>query len=569
MRQYLPMIAALLLLTAAVQAVCIARAVVPAQDAVRYVEMARAMQSHGVLAVVRATHEEPLFPAMVVATHALLQPFYGSENTPWLLAAQWAAVIPLILAVLPLYGLMLCLVSPRSAALGGVFFAVLSPLARLAADGLSDSTHLLLLITAIYLTTLTWLCLERYFTQRDAAETVAALNRAVPRLPAGALLSGSLAAGLFAGLAPLARAEALVLLPVGLITLALAAPWRPGRRAASLLVASGWTLGVGTVFAVYLWVAGVDHPRTAIQRLTAQALPFDAQDFQRAQHRPLKTRGMRTEEGEVLSFDRKDPETSIRSKGWLAAAREYLKEVPGGFQYGVGILAVLGLFAPIAPDRPKLPARFIGCFWVLYSLAIIASASQWGYMASRHVLPLVVLGLGFAGQGIFMLGDWLAARVSRSSWFARQAAVFSPRKLSTALATLAVVSCLIKTAQPLHASRMPHRLAAEWIALQPLEGSVLDTRGWTGLITGRPTYTYERAPLGWADPDLAFIVLEQHELEHDTARSRTMCQLLEHAAVQVASFPGDSASKAVLVYRWHADRLRTAGRPLSAAPAAN
>ncbi len=573
MRRHFVNLAFLLVLAAAVQAICVVRAVVPAQDAVRYIAMAQAMETHGVLAVVRASYQEPLYPLSTYRVHQCLQSILGEGSANWILAAQLAAAIPLVLLVLPCYGLMRMLVSRPAALVGGVFLTVLYPIARLGADGLSDSTHLLLLFTAMYLAALAWLQIESHIA---APSTTASgePDRLRGRWLAVLLLSAG--SGLAIGWATLARAEALVLLPAWCLATLYLQPWKAGRAAVTAVSTAGFLAAACCVLGGYLWLAEVNDTTTGMLRLTGRGNPFQEEAVLAPRHDPLQTRQFRTELGERFAFPRKDPETSLRFEGWLAASREFLKELTSGFQHWVGALALLGLASPSLIFRPKLPTRLVGCYWVLYAVVIVVAASLLGYLASRHVLPLVIVGLGYAGEGALMTGSWLAATLAHKHEKRRggrehvlctdgtasgtRAAPSRPAVFSLLVIAIAATACLVKTAAPLHAGRKPHRQAGQWLAAQPIPGNVLDTRGWTGLISGRDTYTYESAPLAWADPDLSFVVLEQHELQHDSVRSRTMLQLLESAAERVAVFPASVPAKGVEVYRWYPQRLRIVQR---------
>ncbi|MFH1266921.1 MAG: hypothetical protein ABIK89_14435, partial [Planctomycetota bacterium] len=118
-----------------------------------------------------------------------------------------------------------------------------------------------------------------------------------------------------------------------------------------------------------------------------------------------------------------------------------------------------------------------------------------------------------------------------------------------------------KNIAPLHASRVGHHEAAQWLAAEaPEPGMVVDTRGWTGLYSGRPTFSYADAPLVLADSRLAYLVVEQSELEYASTRGRTLRTLLDAAGEQVAEFPQQQALprgwQTVIVYRWYPERFR-------------
>jgi len=103
-------------------------------------------------------------------------------------------------------------------------------------------------------------------------------------------------------------------------------------------------------------------------------------------------------------------------------------------------------------------------------------------------------------------------------------------------------------------------MAAEWLERSaPAHGAVVDTHGLTGLYGGRTTVPYERAPAVLGDPRLAYVVLEDRELDYPSRRSLTLRWLLAAAGHKVAEFPPPAArrpnQRRVLVYRWDADRF--------------
>ena len=99
----------LLSLTCAVQAWCVTHAVTPAQDAVRFIKVAEAIEHKGLLSVLRTRDEHPLFPAAVWLAHHLRGLWLAETAEAWATSAQLAAAAALLLTVVPVYGLLLCL----------------------------------------------------------------------------------------------------------------------------------------------------------------------------------------------------------------------------------------------------------------------------------------------------------------------------------------------------------------------------------------------------------------------------------------------------------------------------
>jgi len=134
------------------------------------------------------------------------------------------------------------------------------------------------------------------------------------------------------------------------------------------------------------------------------------------------------------------------------------------------------------------------------------------------------------------------------------------RLLAWGVVAVFAAACLPQTMMRIHYSREGHRMAAEWLERSaPAHGAVVDTHGLTGLYGGRTTVPYERAPAVLGDPRLAYVVLEDRELDYPSRRSLTLRWLLAAAGHKVAEFPPPAArrpnQRRVLVYRWDADRF--------------
>jgi hypothetical protein len=107
---------------------------------------------------------------------------------------------------------------------------------------------------------------------------------------------------------------------------------------------------------------------------------------------------------------------------------------------------------------------------------------------------------------------------------------------------------------------MGHRLAADWMRKHAAESqAVLDTRGWTALYSGRTTYRYELARTAFADPRLAYLVLEADELTASSLRGESLRHVVRESAEWVGDFPSDGPAGArVVVFRWRPNRFALA-----------
>ena len=621
-KRHIAIVAGLLALSCVVQFLLIRAATVPALDAVGFVEIARRIDAQGFLATIRHEREPPLFPAWVWLVHEGLKRAAGPSRASWAASVQLAAAIPLVLAVVPVYFLSLRLVGPAPAAAGSLFFCLLPEVSRLGADGLGDGVHLLLFCLAFWAVVvyLTPRSLQRVRGQDSGASgqrpglgvqgsgfgvqgsgfgvqgagTRSHVPSAVPcwvasagRNPIWLLVAGTLAA-----LAVLVRAEALVL-PVALVVALLAFQLRARRRRPwwRLATASGClALGCGLVFGPYLAATGATSPRTAVARILGQYEP----EGQAESPGPASTVGAtgpsvwRLADDEPMSFAPKETTISLRRRGYAAATIELAEESAEAFGYVIGALALLGVWR-LRRQLVRPVDRFAQIYCLLFASAVLHFAANEGYVSARHLLTLVVIGVGPAGYGAIALGVWIAGRkpagapdeapsggkrgqvqsagTARATYGRRPglrtnwARAFSPSRIAWATVLVAAAVCLVEAVEPLHASRLGHRLAAEWLAREAAApGLVLDTRGWTGLYSGRVTYRYEDAQAAVSHPRLAYVVLERRELEYASRRSRTIARLLDVAARPVATFPDPQrvlpGQHAVVVYRWEADRFR-------------
>jgi hypothetical protein len=545
------MVGALMVLACLVQAWTIGRAVVPAQDSVRYLAVAQAIGRDGLLATLRSQPEQPLFPALAWLTHQCLTQAGLIAPRDWATSLQVAAAIPLVVSVAPVYWLFRRWHGYGPAALSTVLYCVLGATARLGADGLSDSTHLLLFWCAV--------------AAAAAAFGRAALSRTSDE-PSSFILHPSsfilylFASGLLAGLALMTRAEAIVL-PVavlgGLTLMQLtrrasrmsSAPNSLVRRyGAAALAAAMLMLGLALPLAPYLVAcraegAGLaDAIAPAADRLLGRLGAGDSLPLNESLPGQAAVGEPRWSLPDVgrLVFGKKDTSSSSRFRGWWAAAVEASCELAQTLHYWLGLLALIGLWS--ARGRLSSPVdRFMQLLCAALVAATLYVGATAGYLSTRHLLLLVVLALGWAGVGAMVCGEWLATMFSARARYC--------------LAALAVLTCLPDLARPLHASRAGHREAAEWLLAHVAPGdAVLDSRGWSALYTGQKTYRYEAAQAAFTDAGLAYVVVERAELEAPSRRAETLRLLMSEAAEPVAQF-GPPARHEVVVHRWHPERF--------------
>ena len=501
-----------------IQAIAVLRAAVPALDAVRFVNSARSIEHLGLLAFLRDRTEPPLFPVMIWGVHTALVAFVGEFREAWAMSVHLAAALPLIVLPIPVFYLSKRLVGSGAAILGTVLVLCLPELIRLGADGISDSTHLF------------WLSLALAFLVAHLLPS---------GQPHGRPLTASLA-GAATALALLARSEAAVLVAAFALVLVFRGV---SRREVPWRSALPYMTGLATILAPYGLLLAL-APETPAMR-SARAMSGDV---------VLLDCEFIASGGESLSFAPKDPTTSIRRRGMIAAAIQLADELPKAFGYVSGLLALVGFW--ILRCRPPTDAdRLLQIFCALLLAAVVFHTAREGYLAARHLLPLTVAAAACMGLGTQAVGDRLSRLLRRAE--VRRA--FVPH---TAIVLTIVVASLstLYGVRPLHPSRVGHRLAATWLARNARRGDrVVDTQGWTGLYSGLGTVPYEKSRSELLHPSLRYLVIEDRELSFDSRRSRTIQRLLDRAGTQVASFPPPPASGRqlpnVLIYEWNATGL--------------
>ena len=548
------LLAGLVGLSSLIQVLVIARAVTTELDTLRYVTTAQAIEEQGLVPVLQTTSEQPLYPVAIWLVHETLQRTVGEFRTIWVLSAQIAAAIPLVLAVVPVYFLSVRLVGRAAALAGALIFCVLPEVCRLGGDGISDSTHLLFLCLAMWAVVV-------YLTGSDEFGPL--------RATAGPSKSRALqsplwllVAGLAVGMATLARMEVLILpvalLPVLGLRQAFTRYRQPWLRLATAI--GCLAIGISFVLGPYLLIVETTTPRVAVARILGHYRPQPPAKPSppHAATAILPLTDLQLADGQPMSFARRDPSIQIRQRGTAAVAELCGQELADAFGYWIGPFALLGLWW-LRRTLVRPVDWFDFLFIALFSLASVWFASREGYLCSRHLLAIVVLGIGCAGHGLLESGHWLGEQLLRIT----KGTPRMPPLLCSALPWLVVgaacMICLQESSKPLNRVHLCHRQAAEWLAHEAdVTGSVLDTWSLTGLYSGRKTTLYTEAPTVLSNPELAYAVVESRELEFSTSRSHTLRTLLGAAAEPVASFTTpltDRGQRTVLVYRWHPERF--------------
>ena len=229
-----------------------------------------------------------------------------------------------------------------------------------------------------------------------------------------------------------------------------------------------------------------------------------------------------------------------------------MRELAQSLHYVLGLLALVGFWSMRNVVRRPIGRLLVISLRVSYCSALYVSWHS-GYLSGRHLLPLVTIALPWAGVGVWQLASLGAGLLQRHF-----GSSFEQSHVACGLVVLLVIGCLGSTLAPLHASRVGHSQATDWLTSpQARAGAVLDSMGLSALYTGRTTYRYHAAA-AFSDPNLAYIVIEQSELNARSERGATMRAMLAQWASQVAVFASadiKSKDRTVLVFDWQGDRF--------------
>src|SRR5271157_3327346 len=85
--------------------ISIARSLLPAQDGLKFIRVARQFQEDSWPSVVRDTDQHPLYPALIAALEPAIRLLAGPGPDTWRIAAQVVAAVASLAMLVPLYGI--------------------------------------------------------------------------------------------------------------------------------------------------------------------------------------------------------------------------------------------------------------------------------------------------------------------------------------------------------------------------------------------------------------------------------------------------------------------------------
>ncbi len=571
------LLVATVLLAAALHAIGMARAILPAQDGLKFIRIAREFQTRPWIDVVRGADQHPLYPALVAVAEPMVSLFLGKGPDTWRVAAQSVSALAAVALLFPLFGLTRALFDVEIATLAVVIYVLLPLPGEVGHDTLSDSLALLGFVSALRLGELALHSAPfrppslSPLSPRERVPEGRVRGSTSENVTAPALHSrgwhASAACGLVSGLGYLARPE--VLVAPAAVFLVAAVQWRLStwRKTSPL---------TGTLPDFFHPIP----PRDA-GKLAALAIPFLAtvggyalikgevsEKLALRQGVGLVARASSTRPGgHPLPAGLDDPRWDFSPKEEAVepastSARSVLRLLV--WQWAEGLAGVFAFFAAwgfvrdryirgllsdkVHPARARRwlgGRRLIAAYLVLFAAVLARHAMRMGYVSGRHTLTLVIVSVPWAAAGIWLCARRLAEKRGWSDCLARAIGV-------SALAASIGVGVAYQV-RPGHPSRWGHWAAGRWLRTHSApDEAVLDTRGWAAFVSGRPSYDYWHVRQAFTDSRLAYIVVGTDELEARSRRGATLRAVLAYAATPCAEFPERPGDRevGVRVYRY-------------------
>jgi hypothetical protein len=519
-------------LVAVLHAVGIARTLLPAQDGLKFIRVARQFQTQPWDDVVRGSDQHPLYSALIALAEPSVAIVLGPGPTAWRVAAQLVSAMAALATLLPLFGLARALFGERVALLTTLVYALMPIPGEIGRDTLSDSLFLLVFVTTLRLGEVA------LRTGRRSAWIGTGLMSGVGYLVRPEILVVPVAVGLTAllpRLAPLGSAVQTLFqrfkVQPGSPADPIARPGLPefaGLGLSALLIVGSYALVKGEVSEkLSLRIGGALGSSQRVIRNAPALLPKGLDDRR-------------------FDFSPKEESREARLVGSLRRTTLRLaQQWAEGLGWIVLPLFAWGLIQARTIEGSQVGRRLVGVYVILFSAVVIRHATSLGYLSGRHALTLVVATVPWVGAGIWAWTRNWSVRMRLGPKVTRLVAI-------TALAALISLGVTVQV-KGMHPSRWGHWAAGRWlVANASPDQAVLDTRGWAMFVRGGRGYDYWHVGQALTDSSLAYIVVGTDELEARSRRAATLRAMLAYAGTPVAEFPereGDT-SVGVRIYRF-------------------
>jgi hypothetical protein len=504
---------AVVVLSATLHVVGMARTPLPAQDGLKFLRVARQFQEQPWADVVRSSDQHPLYPALVAVAEPVVSLVVKVKPDAWRIAAQGVSALAALALLWPLQRMTARTFDEPTANLAILLYALLPFPAAIGHDTLSDSLALSLTVAA--------LCLGEAMLRTGSWKAAAGC-------------------GALAGLGFWARPEVALVPPA----VALAAVWRR-RGVREELAVMGRLAVMG--LSILAFVGGYAAVKGELsEKLSLRWSTRIGTDSHEARKPPLMLpKGL---DDPRFDFSPKEESGQASLVGMpVEATVQLAREWAGGLTIVLIPVVLWGLVRSRSIPGTVDGRRLLIVYSVVFAAIAIRHASTLGYLSGRHALTLIAVSVPWASAGTWAWISGFPARRGLSPAGARRLGF-------AALGILAVVGigAQVKAGHP---SRWGYQAAGLWLADQAKPGeAVLDTRGWASFVRGIPGYDYWHVKQALSDRNLKYVVVGSDELRAKSRRAATLRAMLAHAGRPVASFTGrrDGRGAGVEVYRFEA-----------------
>jgi hypothetical protein len=458
-------------------------------DGLRYVREAQQLDRGDYAGGLLRAIDHPLHPLAIAAAHALIG---GAGPYDWQTAAQAAAVLALVLAVVPIYLLGRDLFEEETTAVLGCVLVFANPItAYIAVNVLSETTFLLFWAWGLW--------------------------ASVRFLREGRFLWLPWAIG-FGALAYLTRPEGL-LLHIALVATLLMLPlhrltriyWPRWWAAVALLV-----LGPAVLVGPYVAFKGGLGTKPAVARVIGT---------------------MPDSPPEALERERPLPPGQTAVQTYSIAAARVFKAFRGAITWPLIPLAVLGLVvARPGVERARI-WLFLAVIEAASAIALLRLHATGGYLTVRHALVPGLIFILASANGLAWLMKWVVID-ARKLGLGEGRLRPGPAIWGLLLAA-AVFWPLSRSITPYNSSFAAYRMAGWWISERPdvnADAKVLDFTDWSLFFSGKPGYGIGKVEEAAAQPETRWVVVRDAHL-HGHGRSGELARALVAGREPVVRFP--------------------------------
>ena len=140
-----------------------------------------------------------------------------------------------------------------------------------------------------------------------------------------------------------------------------------------------------------------------------------------------------------------------------------------------------GIFSRFKSGEGFLLSFCLLHYGVLFLLVL--NLTEWGgdgtiqadYLSGRHVLPLILFSIYWAGEGFITIYEWICKKTESILLFHRLTLRKQPVIIFVTLLVLILATVLPKTLKPQRYERLPEKWAGIWIKSQSGEGTIIFT----------------------------------------------------------------------------------------------